>query len=106
MEIVNTYEETLSHYNMKLNHAGEELDEAMRELGELELLMENGWQGKAAMAFYDRLRELSRQAAAPREDFDEIRGALSQLQAAIREEIRLLTEEEAEAAGAGERPLS
>lgn len=98
MEIVNTYEETLSHYQMKLNHAEEELEDALKGLRELEVLASDGWQGKASMAFYDRLTELSRQMAAPKNDFDEIRQALSQLRAAIQGDIRLLMEGEADAA--------
>ena len=38
MEIINTFDETISHYCMKLNHAQEELDLALKGLQELEWL--------------------------------------------------------------------
>ena len=100
MEIINTYEETLAHYNRKLSHAEEELEDALKGLQELEILASEGWQGKASEAFRDRIQELSRQMAAPRQEFEEIRRSLSQLGAAIEEEIRLLMEAEAAKAAA------
>lgn len=100
MEIVNTYEETLSHYKGKLNHAEEELEDALKGFQELEMLALEGWQGKASEAFRDRIAELSRQAAGPKEDFEEIRHAFAQLGNAIEEQIRLLMEAEAKAAAA------
>ena len=36
MEIINTYDETISHYSMKLNHAEDELNLALKGLQELE----------------------------------------------------------------------
>lgn len=100
MEIINTYEDTLSHYNRKLDHVGEELEDALKGLQELEILASEGWQGKASRAFCDRLTELSRQMTLPKNELDEIRRALSQMGAVIREEIRLFMEAEAAKAAA------
>ena len=97
MEIINTYNETISHYNMKLGHAEDELNDAIRYLQELEVMAYDGWSGPAAEAFRDRVEELAREMAAPREHFEQIRQALAQLRSAIEEEIRVLMEEEASA---------
>lgn len=101
MKIINTYEETLSHYNMKLNHAQEELEDALRGLGELEILAAEGWQGRAAEAFEERLEQLRHEMTAPREEMEEIRRLLAGLGRTIEEEIRLLMEEEAKNRNAG-----
>lgn len=100
MEIVNTYEETLAHYSMKLSHAEDELNDAIKGLSELELLTGEGWQGRAGSEMAARLAELKREAAAPRDDMEQIRMALNQLRAAIEEEIRSLEAEAAAAAAA------
>ena len=97
MEIINTYDETISHYNMKLGHAEDELNDDIRYLQELEIMASDGWSGPAAEAFRDRAQELAREMAAPRDNFEQIRRALVQLRSAIEEEIRVLMEEEAAA---------
>lgn len=101
MKIINTYDEILSHYNMKLNHAREELEDALRSLGELEVLAAEGWQGRAAEAFGERLEQLRHEMTAPREEMEEIRRLLAGLGRAIEEEIRLLMEEQAKSRNAG-----
>lgn len=100
MEIVNTYEETLAHYRMKLSHAEDELNDALKGLQELEILAEDGWQGRAGSELLGRLTELRREASAPGEDMEQIRVSLAQLGTAVEEEIRSL-EAEAAAAAAG-----
>ena len=43
MEIINTYDETLSHYIMKISHAEEELGDALKGFEELIYLGQEGW---------------------------------------------------------------
>ncbi len=102
MEIINTYDETLAHYRMKLNHAEEELEDALRKAKELELLAAAGWMGPAAASFGERTQELIREIEEPRRNIDQVRQALAQLRITIKEEIRVLMEEEARAAQAAQ----
>ena len=97
MEIINTYDETIAHYSMKLNHAEDELNLALKGLQDLEFLAADGWQGAAGSALIEKLLEIRRDALAPRNDMEQIRSSLSQLSVVIEEEIRSL---EAEAAAA------
>lgn len=102
MEIINTYDETLAHYNMKLNHAEEELDDALRSVKELGLLAAAGWMGPAASSFGERVEDLTREMREPKQGIDQVRQALAQLRMTIEDEIRALMEEEAAAARAAE----
>lgn len=103
MEIINTYSETIAHYNMKLGHAEDELNDAIRYLQELEIMASDGWNGPAADAFCSRVEELEREMAFPRDNFEQIRRALAQLRSAMEEEIRTLMEEAAALAAAADR---
>ena len=98
MEIINTYDETISHYSMKLGHAEEELALALKGLQELEMLAGDGWQGTAGRAVIDKLSEIRSEAQAPLRDMEQIRASLSQLGVVIEEEIRSLEAEMAMAA--------
>ncbi len=100
MEIVNTYDETISHYSMKLNHAEDELNLALKGLQELEFLAGDGWKGTAGNAVVNKLLEICSEAQAPRSDMEQIRASLSQLSVVIEEEIRSLEAEMAAAAAA------
>lgn len=100
MEIINTYDETISHYNMKLNHAEDELNLALKGLQELEFLAADGWQGAAGSAILEKLLEIRREALTPRSDMEQIRASLSQLGVVIEEEIRSLEAEAAAVAAA------
>ena len=100
MEIINTYDETISHYSMKLNHAEDELNLALKSLQDLEFLAAEGWQGVAGGAVMNKLAEIRRDALAPRNDMEQIRSSLAQLGVVIEEEIRSLEAEMAAAAAA------
>ena len=100
MEIINTYDETISHYSMKLNHAEDELNLALKGLQELEMLAADGWQGTAGNAVLNKLLEIRGEAQAPRGDMEQIRAALSQLSVVIEDEIRSLQAEMAAAEAA------
>ena len=100
MEIINTYDETISHYSMKLNHAEDELNLALKSLQDLEFLAAEGWQGVAGSAVMNKLAEIRRDALAPRNDMEQIRSSLAQLGVVIEEEIRSLEAEMAAAAAA------
>ena len=100
MEIINTYDETLAHYNMKLNHAEEELCGAIQKAGELGALAAAGWMGPAASSFGERTEDLLRELREPRQSIDQVRQALAALRTTIEDEIRTLMEEEAAAAEA------
>ena len=100
MEIINTYDETISHYSMKLNHAEDELNLALKGLQELEFMAGDGWKGIAGTAVLDKLLEIRREALAPKGDMEQIRASLSQLTGVIEEEIRSLEAEMAAAAAA------
>ncbi len=101
MEIINTYDETIAHYSMKLNHAQDELELALKGLQELEFLAADGWQGEAGSAFLEKLLEIRSEAQAPRSDMEQIRASLSQLGVMIEEEIRTLEAAAAAAAVIG-----
>lgn len=103
MEIINTYDETISHYSMKLNHAEDELNLALKGLQELEFLAGDGWHGTAGSAVINKLLEIRGEAQAPRRDMEQIRSSLAQLNVVIEEEIRALQAEAAAAASAGMR---
>lgn len=90
MEIINTYDETIAHYQMKLNHVEEELNEALHILRELELLAADSWVGQSGDAVVEKFLELRNEAQGPRGDMEQIRGALTQLGAVIEDEIRSL----------------
>ena len=100
MTIVNTYDETISHYNMKLNHAEDELNLALKGLQELEFLAGDGWKGTAGSAVINKLLEIRNEAVAPKRDMAQIRASLSQLSVVIEDEIRSLEAEMAAAAAA------
>ena len=101
MEIINTYDETIAHYNMKLNHAEEELTLALKGLQELEFLAGDGWQGTAGKAVIDKLLEIRSEAQAPMREMEQMRSSLSQLSVVIEDEIRSLEAEMAAAAAMG-----
>ena len=88
MEIINTFDETISHYCMKLNHAQEELDLALKGLQELEWLAADGWQSQAGSAVSDKLMEIRSEALATQRDMEMVRSSLSQLGVMIEEEIQ------------------
>ena len=100
MQIINSYDETIAHYQMKLNHAEDELNQALRELQELEWMMAEGWQGTAGSAVRDKLLEIHNEVQAPKRDMEQIHSSLSQLGAVIEEEIRTLEAQMAAAAAA------
>lgn len=98
MEIVNVYEETLSHYSMKLSHIEDELASALKGIQELEVLVSDGWKGKAGSEMLLVAQELRQAVAAPKADIDSVRTNLTQLGVVIEEEIRTLEQEAALAA--------
>lgn len=98
MEIVNVYQETLAHYNMKLSHIEDELAATLKGIQELEILVADGWKGKAGGETLLILQEMRQQVTAPKSDVDSMRTYLIQLGAAIEEEIRTLEQEAALAA--------
>ena len=100
MEIINTYDETIAHYSMKLNHAEDELNLALKGLQELEFLAGDSWKGTAGSAVINKLLEIRNEAVAPRRDMEQIRSSLTQLSVVIEEEIRSLEAEMAAAAAA------
>lgn len=100
MEIINTYDETIAHYSMKLSHAEEELNLALKGLQELEILAADGWQGIAGGEMITKLQDVRREALAPRNDMEQIRSSLAQLGTVIEDEIRSLEAEAAAAAAA------
>lgn len=90
MQIINSYDETIAHYQMKLNHAEEELNQALKGLQDLEFLVGEGWHGTAGDAVMNKLTEIRSELQNPRRDMEQIRSSLSQLGTVIEEEIRVL----------------
>ncbi len=97
MEIINTYDETLSHYIMKISHAEEELGDALKGFEELIYLGQEGWNTPAGHQAEEKIEQLRREVIPIQGDMEEICTALRQLGAAVEEEIRLLKEQAAQA---------
>ncbi len=86
MEIINSYDDTIAFYRSRINYAEEELMDGLRILKELNAMAVSGWNSMAGNETALRLEELQKDGNQMRNDMEDVRRSLAQLEEAIEEE--------------------